>query len=392
MDFAELIAPVSVEHFFGTHWERAPLHLTGRDDEYFAGLLTIRDFDRLLADFGRPHAQGVRLARHEDRSNGSLPGEVPVHVDALYEAYNRGHTINVNDVAERHAAIRALTDRLFALFTCKITANLFLTPAGSRAFPLHFDTHEVLVLQLSGRKHWRVYAPGELLPIKEHTVERELPADPGRPLLLERELLPGDVLYVPRGFGHEAFTDGHASLHLTVGLHALTYRDLMVALVERQARSQPAMRRALPPGALAMRVPGDEAAQQLRAIVQELAANIDADGLVDDAAAAMLAARPCLPGARFAAPPLDTIGVRTALQKRAGALCRVVLAAGTAVLHFQGNALRGPGKLGPAFEYIAARAEPFTATDLPGDLDERERRLLARRLVREGLLQHADGA
>jgi len=106
----------------------------------------------------------------------------------------------------------------------------------------------------------------------------------------------------------------------------------------------------------------------------------------------MLAARLCLPGARFAAPPLDMVGADTPLQKRAGALCRVVLGTGTAVLHFQGNALSGPGKLRPAFEYVAARAEPFTATDLPGDLDECERRLLARRLVREGLLQHADGA
>ena len=38
-----------------------------------SGLLTLRDFDRLLADFGRPHPQGVRLAKHEAGSNGSLP-------------------------------------------------------------------------------------------------------------------------------------------------------------------------------------------------------------------------------------------------------------------------------------------------------------------------------
>lgn len=389
MDFAELIAPVSVERFLEAHWERAPLHLSGRDPQYFAGLLTLRDFDRLLADFGRPHPQGVRLAKHEAGSNGSLPVETPVHADALYDAYSRGHTVNVNDVAERHAQVRALTERLFALFTCKITANLFLTPAGSRAFPLHFDTHEVLVLQLEGKKHWRVYAPSEPLPIKQGTVERELPADPQRPLLFDRELEPGDFLYVPRGFGHEAFTGDHASLHLTVGLHALTYRDLLVALVERQARSQPALRRALPPGLLASRVPGFAAVEQLRALAHEIAAVIDAEALIDDAAAATLAAQPCLPGARFAAPALETIDARTPLQKRPGALCRVVRRSDAAVLHFQANAVRGPDKLGAAFAYVAAQAAPFSAGELPGDLNERERVLLVRRLVREGLLQSA---
>lgn len=389
MDFAELIAPVSVERFLAAHWERAPLHLTGRDAQYFGALLTLRDFDRLLADFGRPHAHGVRLAKHDGGKSGALPGEAPVHTDALYDAYSRGHTVNVNDVAERHAPIRALTERLFALFTCKITANLFLTPPGSRAFPLHFDTHEVLVLQLEGKKHWRVYAPSEPLPIKQLAVERELPADPERPLLFDRELEPGDFLHVPRGFGHEAFTGGHASLHLTVGLHALTYRDLLVALVEQQARRQPALRRALPPGLLAARVPGLAATQQLHALAQELAASIDADALIDDAAAAMLAARPCLPGARFAAPGLETIDARTLLQKRPGALCRVMLEQGAAVLHFQANAVRGPDKLGAAFGFVAAQAAPFTAAELPGDLNQRERVLLVRRLVREGLLQRA---
>ena len=47
-----------------------------------------------------------------------------MHADALYDAYSRGHTVNVNDVAERHAQVRALTERLFALFTCKMTREL----------------------------------------------------------------------------------------------------------------------------------------------------------------------------------------------------------------------------------------------------------------------------
>ena len=38
-------------------------------------------------------------------------------------------------------------------------ANVYLTPAGAQGFAPHYDDIEAFVLQLEGRKRWRVYKP-----------------------------------------------------------------------------------------------------------------------------------------------------------------------------------------------------------------------------------------
>ena len=42
---------------------------------------------------------------------------------------------------------------------CCLVIASYLTPANSQGFAPHYDDIEAFVLQLEGRKHWRVYAP-----------------------------------------------------------------------------------------------------------------------------------------------------------------------------------------------------------------------------------------
>jgi len=49
----------------------------------------------------------------------------------------------------------------------------------------------------------------------------------------ELMLTAGDLLYMPRGFLHEAWTTDEPSTHLTVGLHVVRWLDLLsVALAQ----------------------------------------------------------------------------------------------------------------------------------------------------------------
>lgn len=38
-------------------------------------------------------------------------------------------------------------------------ANVYLTPPGTQGFAPHYDDIEAFLIQLEGKKHWRLYAP-----------------------------------------------------------------------------------------------------------------------------------------------------------------------------------------------------------------------------------------
>lgn len=135
---------------------------------------------------------------------------------------------------EHNDNIHAMLSLLESEFGCQVGSNAYLTPLNSQGFAPHYDDVDVLILQLEGYKRWRVYAPFS----KRETLPRESSRDytekeveeMGNGELMDIVLGPGDVLYLPRGWVHQAETvrapsrlkskmkvvaDGH-SLHLTV--------------------------------------------------------------------------------------------------------------------------------------------------------------------------------
>jgi hypothetical protein len=119
-------------------------------------------------------------------------------------------------------------------------ANTYLTPPNSQAVPPHADDRDVLVLQLVGSKVWKVY---ETVPVpypypQEQVGKEGIPVPPQvteGPLAVSTTLQPGDVLYMPRGFVHEAHCQDNLSFHLTVALatHDWTLAGIMSQATEK---------------------------------------------------------------------------------------------------------------------------------------------------------------
>ena len=114
-----------------------------------------------------------------------------------------------------------------------VGANVYLTPPGTQGFAPHWDDVEVFLLQLEGRKHWRLYGtrtPDEKLP--RYSSPNFSQADVGRPTL-DCVLEPGDLLYMPRGTIHQGncMPDSH-SLHITISTYQLnSWTDLLEKLL-----------------------------------------------------------------------------------------------------------------------------------------------------------------
>jgi hypothetical protein len=136
---------------------------------------------------------------------------------------------------------------------------------------VHWDDHDAFIIQIAGRKRWRLHGITRRSPLQRDV---ELPPRPeGEPVddfLLED----GDVLYVPRGHWHDVSAVGEESLHLTIGFNAATGVDLVAWLAD-QVRADELFREDLPRFA----GPGDRTkrAAQLRQQITDLMT----DDLVD---------------------------------------------------------------------------------------------------------------
>ena len=205
-------------------------------------------------------------------------------------------------------------------------------------------------------------------------------------MLLEVELHPGDCLYLPRGFVHSAHAQTGTSLHLTIGVLATTIHDLLRDLVDRTA-DEPRFRRSLPIG---YATEGHVAAQAVKVAVDELVqwlGELDVRSHADELQRRFWANRAVpVAGQLLELAGLDSIGDSTILQRRPGVDATVVSGGPVLKIRMVDRVLTVPPKLEDAVRLLADGA-PHPVGELQAWLDAPSRLVLARRLVREGLLR-----
>ena len=395
-DLGRLLAPIGEEVFFRDYWEQQPLLLSRAAPDHYAGLLSSADLESVIA-FTRPKfldpaaftagpprratfVQGW-LAERQGNESASYPG-----IGELQQVYARGKTIILMTMQQRWAPVAELCRNLEGVFHCPVHANSYLTPQGAQGFDAHFDPHEVFVLQLEGRKHWRVYGAARRFPLVDERFD--VPKEqlgPPREVLLE----PGDLLYLPRGFVHEAFTAEWASLHLTVGVNVYRWADLLQEALLAAARQDERLRASVPPGLLGGKELPAAIAGQFRDLLEGVARTLGAEEAFRRLGDRFFGGMQPLPGARFAAPEeADALDLDTLLEKSPGAVCRVVAEGAWVQIDFPGGRVGGPLKIASALRFVAG-AQRFAVRELPDDLGAEAKLVLVRRLLKERLLRVA---
>jgi hypothetical protein len=224
-------------------------HFAGRDPGRFAGLLSIADLDAFLRTDA---AQVPRVSMADSGRNGSagVPDDLFTFSDGkidpsrLFPLFDGGATLVVSQFHEAHAPLARFCRGLEKLFLHAVQANIYLTPPGAQGFRTHFDTHDVLVLQVAGAKRWRVWDDAIVPHATRQTrwdaaVHKHDPAG-GKEVMLRA----GDVLYVPRGVLHDASVQegGEPSLHATIGLLEPSWADALRAAIDQMEAREPALR------------------------------------------------------------------------------------------------------------------------------------------------------
>jgi hypothetical protein len=386
----------NVRTFADEHWGRRPL-LYRRPGATFDDLLSLADVDHLVTGtlLRLPAVRLIRDGTPIPASSythtitiGSRKVPEAVRPDRVLDAFAEGATIVLQALHRQWPPIAGFCRELELALTHPVQANAYVTPATSRGLAVHHDTHDVFVLQTHGKKSWRVYPPVVELAGKEQRWSKKL-GDPGSPML-KADLEPGDALYVPRGFPHDAEAQEDVSIHVTVGILARTWLDVWRHVMSEAADHVP-FREPLPIGfAEDARGLAEEMAVragEFRAWFDKVVGSETASSFVRDF---LSRRRPVLNGALLQVAGLGRIGRNTTVRQRPGSVLDVSADGEEAVVVLGNRELRMPAFAEPDLRFVADSRNPFTVSDLPGDLDVDSRVVLLRRLVREGALEVLD--
>jgi lysine-specific demethylase/histidyl-hydroxylase NO66 len=387
-----------VRRFAEEHWGRKPLYRAGADPGGFGGLLELGHVDHLITEtlLRMPSFRLVKEGTPLDPASytqtiriGSRPVERTIRPDRVLAAFHDGATIVLQALHRQWAPVARFCRELELALTHPVQANAYVTPATSQGFAVHHDTHDVFVLQTHGHKRWRIYGPVVELAGKEQPWSKNR-TDPGAPVL-EAELGPGDCLYLPRGFPHDAVAREEVSIHVTVGVTASTWVDVWRHVLQDMP-GHTLFREALPVGfADDPRALGEEMAVRVKELLAFLEERAGEETAASFAERFWRSRRPSLAGQMAQLERLRTLGPGSLLRRRSDSLFRVSVEGDEAVVVLGLRELRMPAGCEAALRFVAGAGRPFRARDLPG-LESTSRVVLARRLVREGALELVDDA
>jgi lysine-specific demethylase/histidyl-hydroxylase NO66 len=252
---------LTTTEFYAEFWEKKPLlvQVASNKDKHshsqrFNGLLSLQGIKETIETHTTFYGKDLNVTRYEKADDGvkrrKTLDPAPTGNDAdyakvipaeLWKSYENGCTIRLLCPHKHSSNTHSLLSLLESEWGCMVGANAYLTPPGaSQGFAPHFDDIEAFCLQLEGRKRWKVYAPRtkqERLPRTSSEDFTENDMEDIKPVL-DVVLEAGDMLYMPRGWIHQACTlpgqeseDGH-SLHLTVScMQQWAWCDLLETLI-----------------------------------------------------------------------------------------------------------------------------------------------------------------
>jgi 50S ribosomal protein L16 3-hydroxylase len=218
-----LLGGLSPADFMRRHWQRAPRLIRAA----LPGALDAFDRRRLFALAARDDVES-RLVLRSGRQWSLRPGPLPRRSLPALSAPN--WTMLVQGVDLHDGDVQQLRDRFRFVADARLDDVMVSFATDGGGVGPHLDSYDVFLLQVAGRRRWRV----------GHSARPEWRR--GVPLKMLRGFLPqhdwllepGDMLYLPPGWGHDGIAVGEC-ITASVGFRAPRARALAAEVVQRIA-------------------------------------------------------------------------------------------------------------------------------------------------------------
>nr|WP_242538518.1 cupin domain-containing protein [Trinickia acidisoli] len=210
-----LLGGLTPSQFMRRYWQKKPLLIRGAIPDAAAPLSRDALFE--LAASEDAESRLVSQIRGRWRLEHG-----PFDTDALPSVKRREWTLLVQGVDLHDDHARALLDRFRFVPDARLDDLMISYATDGGGVGPHFDSYDVFLLQVHGKRRWRISA------------QRDLTLKPGLPLKVlqhfepEQEWLlePGDMLYLPPHIAHDGVAEGEC-MTCSIGFRAPSANELI---------------------------------------------------------------------------------------------------------------------------------------------------------------------
>jgi len=225
--------------FFENNWLNQPFYLSNNTEEENQ-YVSVEEIDEYL-NHGHLCHPLVSIIGHHGRTIGQeqlnygskgYPSFL-INRKKLFKYFMEGNSIIINYSHLHFPRLKHLTLELEREFNSSVHGNIYITPPKSNGFLPHIDRHEVFVYQIHGTKTWYIYdKPYENPGINQQLTPDEINVYNNAAPQHKLVMYPGDILYIPKGVVHKAFTVENDSIHVTIGINHRREEDLVSSLTK----------------------------------------------------------------------------------------------------------------------------------------------------------------
>jgi 50S ribosomal protein L16 3-hydroxylase len=224
-DTTELLGGLTADAFMRRHWQRKPLLIRQAIPGFVAPLAP-----EALVALAQQDEVESRLVRHS-RGRWTLE-HGPFDDDDLPALTRRNWTLLVQGVDLHHDAVHRLMARFRFVPDARLDDLMISLAANGGGVGPHVDSYDVFLLQAWGRRRWRIGRVNQPRFVPDLPLRILADFEPEQEWVLE----PGDMLYLPPGWGHDGIAEGPC-MTCSIGFRAPSRQEFLSAFLAETADS-----------------------------------------------------------------------------------------------------------------------------------------------------------
>jgi bifunctional lysine-specific demethylase and histidyl-hydroxylase NO66 len=217
------LAPYTSAEFETAYIDKNRLIISRDDPSYFKDVVNVDHIDELITSIRIP-STNLNLAQDDVplALDKYCIGDTFVDKPSMLKLHEGGATIILRSVEQWSPSINRLRILAEEFYKCECQINVYVTPPGQKSTPPHWDTHDLVVMQIAGSKKWRLFEGNRTRPLADERFK--IGVDYVSKHHEEVVLHAGDTLYLPSGSIHEPIAETY-SIHISIGIQKVRWYD-----------------------------------------------------------------------------------------------------------------------------------------------------------------------